>query len=81
MNRSPLTAILWAGAFAALVLTCLLGDPSEALAICLVAVAGACVLLAHEAIDFILWRREVRRQQEEIDWHHARLDRDIHRNL
>lgn len=81
MHRSLLTASLWAGAFVALVLTCLLGSPSEVLALCLIAVAGLCVLLVHEAVDFILWRREVRRQQDEIDWHHARLDRDIHRNL
>ena len=81
MNRSPLTAILWAGAFVALVLTCLLGNPSEVVMLCLISIAGLGILLAHEAIDFILWRREVRRQQDEIDWHHARLDRDIHRNL
>jgi len=81
MNRYPLTATLWAGAFVVLVLTCLLGDPSEVVALCFIAGAAIVVALIHEAVAYVLWRREERRQQDEIDWHHARLDRDIHRNL
>tara|TARA_R110001583_G_scaffold13263_8_gene57477 strand:- start:188 stop:436 length:249 start_codon:yes stop_codon:yes gene_type:complete len=82
MNRTPLTATLWAGAFVVLVLTCLLGDPSEVIALCLIAGAAIVVALIHEAVAYVLWRREERRQLEAwVDWNHARLDRDIHKGL
>ena len=81
MTCSPFTMSLWVGALVALIATCLIGEPSEIFMLCLIALIGVCVLLVHEMIDFVYWRREIRRQQEEIEWHHNRVDREIHRNL